>query len=62
MNDKKQKISYWGVALILFGAILLVISYFTGLSHLNFVLHTGLIFVILGIILHVWMLKRQEKY
>jgi hypothetical protein len=53
---------YGGVALILFGAILLMVSYFTGLSHLNFVLHTGLFFIALGIILHVWLLKRQEKY
>ena len=58
----KSTTSYWGVALILFGAILLVVSYFTGLSHFNFVLHTGLIFVTLGIILHVWLLKRREKY
>ena len=59
---RNHSVSYWGVTLILFGAILLLVSYFTGLSHLNIVLHIGLLFVTLGIILHVWLLKRQEKY
>ncbi len=59
---KNDSISFGGVALILIGAILLATSYFTGLSHLNIVLWTGLLFVTLGIVLHVWLLKRREKY
>ena len=59
---KNNSMSYGGVALILVGAILLMASYFTGLSHLNIVLQTGLLLVTLGIILHVWLLKRREKY
>ncbi len=59
---KNDSISLGGVALILIGAILLATSYFTGLSHLNIVLWTGLLFVTLGIVLHVWLLKRREKY
>ena len=52
----------YGLALIIFGAILLVISYPTGLSHLNVVLLTGLAFILLGLIVFIWMLKKGERY
>jgi len=51
-----------GLALIIIGAILLLLSYPTGLSHVNFVLLTGLTFIVLGLGLYVWQLKRDSKY
>jgi membrane-bound ClpP family serine protease len=53
---------YWGMTLILVGVIFLSISYFTWLSHFNAVLILGLVVVVLGLFLHVWTLKRDEKY
>ena len=53
---------YMGLALIIIGAILLLLSYPTGLSHVNFVLLTGLTFIVLGLGLYVWQLKRDSKY
>ncbi|SEA67649.1 hypothetical protein SAMN05216462_2126 [Xylanibacter ruminicola] len=51
-----------GVALVLAGALLLLVSYFTGLTRYNLVLLTGLIFIVLGAVLHVRQQKQGEKY
>ena len=51
-----------GVALVLAGALLLLVSYLTGLTRYNLVLLTGLIFIVLGAVLHVRQQKRGEKY
>ena len=53
---------YGGMTLIFIGVILLAIVYLTGWSHFNFLLLTGLTIIVLGMILHVWLLKRDEKY
>ncbi|MBR1484139.1 MAG: hypothetical protein IJ612_00400 [Prevotella sp.] len=54
--------NYLGLTLTFVGVVLLFISYFTGLSHFNFVLLAALFLVVAGIVWHVWCLKRQEKY
>lgn len=54
--------AYLGVALVFAGALLLLVSYLTGLTRYNLVLLTGLIFIVLGAVLHVRQQKRGEKY
>ena len=54
--------AYLGVALVLAGALLLLVSYRTGFTRYNLVLLTGLIFIVLGAVLHVRQQKRGEKY
>ena len=54
--------AYLGVALVFAGALLLLVSYLTGLTRYNLVLLTGLIFIVLGVVLHVRQQKRGEKY
>ncbi len=53
--------TYGGLALILIGAILLLLHYLSWLSG-NVVLIVGLVLIICGIILHVWLYKHKEKY
>ena len=54
--------AYLGVALVLAGALLLLVSYLTGFTRYNLVLLTGLFFIVLGAVLHVRQQKRGEKY
>ena len=51
-----------GVALILLGALLLIVSYFAGFTSSNLVLLLGLILIILGAFMHIKHLKNGEKY
>ena len=51
-----------GTALVFIGAVLLLVSYPTGLSHFNAVLWLALACVVGGTVLQVWMQKRGEKY
>ena len=53
---------YYGLALTFVGVSLLAVSYPTGLSHFNTILLLGLLLVVIGIVVHVWMLKKAEKY
>lgn len=53
--------TYGGVALILIGAILLLLHYLSWLSG-NLVLIVGLVLIICGILLYVWLYKHKEKY
>ena len=58
-NSLKQLI---GVALVSAGALLLIVSFLTGLTSSNFVLLGCLLLIIIGIILHVKLAKSGEKY
>ena len=51
-----------GVALVIAGALLLIVSKIVGWTSSNLVLLTGLVLIILGIILHVKSIKSAEKY
>ena len=53
---------YIGVALVVAGALLLIVSKIVGWTSSNLVLLTGLVLIILGIILHVKSIKSTEKY
>ena len=53
---------YIGIALVVAGALLLIVSYIAGWTSSNIVLLTGLIIIILGIVWHVKYLKSAEKY
>ena len=51
-----------GVALVIIGALFLIVAYLLGWTSSNLVLLIGLIIIILGIILHVKLTKSGEKY
>jgi uncharacterized membrane protein HdeD (DUF308 family) len=51
-----------GVALILLGALLLIVSYVAGWTSRNLVLLLGLILIILGAFMHIKHLKGDGKY
>ena len=53
---------YIGVALVVAGALLLIVSKIVGWTSSNFVLLTGLIIIIIGIVVHVKHIKSADKY
>ena len=53
---------YIGIALVVAGALLLIVSYIAGWTSSNIVLLTGLIIIILGVVWHVKYIKFAEKY
>ena len=53
---------YIGIALVVAGALLLIMSYIAGWTSSNLVLLTGLILIILGVVWHVKRIKSAEKY
>ena len=53
---------YIGIALVVAGALLLIVSYIAGWTSSNIVLLTGLIIIILGVVWHVKRIKSAEKY
>ena len=54
--------SYLGVALVIIGALLLMVGYIAGWTSSNLVLLTGLIIIVLGAVLHIKQQKKSEKY
>ena len=59
MNSIRQLI---GVALVIIGALFLIIAYLAGWTSSNIVLLIGLIIIIIGVITHVKLAKSGEKY
>lgn len=53
---------YIGLGLILTGVILLVILHFLHLTFINTLLLIPLVLMLLGALLHVWMMKRESLY
>ena len=53
---------YIGVALVVAGALLLIVSKIAGWTSSNLVLLSGLALIVLGVILHVKHIKSAEKY
>ena len=51
-----------GVALVMIGALFLIIAYLAGWTTSNLVLLLGLIIIIIGLVLHVKYAKSGEKY
>jgi len=60
MNNRLKQLI--GVALVIIGALFPIVAYLAGWTGSNIVLLTGLIFIIIGIILHVKLTKSGEKY
>ncbi len=54
--------SYLGVALVIIGALLLMIGYLAGLTSSNLFLLAGFIIIVVGAFTHIKHLKRSEKY
>ena len=61
MNSEKFA-SAIGVALVVAGALLLLVSKIVGWTSSNLVLLSGLTLIVLGIILHVKHIKSAGKY
>ena len=59
MNSIRQ---LTGVALVIIGALFLIIAYLVGWTSSNIVLLIGLIIIIIGIIMHVKLTKSGGKY
>jgi membrane-bound ClpP family serine protease len=57
-----QFASILGMALVVAGALLLIVGYIAGWTSSNVVLLTGLIIIILGAFLHIKRIKSAEKY
>jgi len=53
---------YLGIGLIFAGILLLVLLYLMHLTFLNTLLYIPLTFIILGLFVHIWQLKRQSQY
>ena len=51
-----------GVALVVIGALLLIVGYALGWTSSNLVLLAGLIIIVLGAFVHVRTLKNGQKY
>ncbi len=51
-----------GIALVIIGVLVLVISFLTGLDNYNIILFSGLILIVGGIIMHIMTMKRESKY
>ena len=51
-----------GLALVLAGAILLIVAYLVGWTSSNLVLLAGWLMIVIGVYLHIRQQKRQEKY
>ncbi|MBP5799376.1 MAG: hypothetical protein J6W43_05655 [Prevotella sp.] len=58
-NSLKQLI---GVALVMAGALFLIVAYLVGWTSSNLVLLLGILIIIIGVILHVKLTKSGEKY
>ena len=59
MNTLKRTV---GMALVLAGALLLMVSYLVGWTSSNIVLACGFLLVFIGVVLHVILTKSAEKY
>ena len=60
MNNRLKQLI--GVALVIIGALFLIVAYLAGWTSSNLVLLIGLIIIIIGIIMHVKLAKSGEKY
>jgi len=59
MNSIRQ---LTGVALVIIGALFLIMAYMAGWTSSNIVLLIALIIIIIGVIMHVKFAKSDEKY
>ena len=60
MNNRLKQLI--GVALVIIGALFLIVAYLLGWTSSNLVLLGGLLIIIIGVILHVKLTKSDGKY
>ena len=53
---------YSGILIAIIGALLLILSYFTGLVDYNFVQFIAILMVIAGIGIHIYVNYKKPKY
>ena len=58
----KKKATNWGLYLIIIGTLLLVLTRISILSTYNWLLVTGLLSIIVGIVLHIRSIKHESGY
>lgn len=58
----KKFAPFLGLFLIIIGTLALVLTRLEQLSDLNTLLLAGLLFIILGIVLHIRSIKQQDNY
>ena len=54
--------AYLGVALVIIGALLLIVGYMAGFTSSNLFLLGGFILILVGAVTHIKQLKKSEKY
>lgn len=58
----KELIKYAGILIIIIGVALLVLTHITQLDTHNWLLASGLLLVVAGIILHIRSIKKESNY
>ena len=58
----KKSYNLIGLALVLAGAILLIVAYLVGWTSSNLVLLAGWLMIVIGAYLHIRQQKKREKY
>ena len=58
----KKLIPFTGIILIIMGTLVLVGTHFCNLDNHNWLLLSGLLFIVAGCLLHIRLIKRQGKY
>ena len=59
MRRYKDKL---GLAMVCLGVLLLAVSFVFGLTVHDWLLFLSLLLIVVGVIVYVWMLKRQSRY
>jgi len=59
---KNNRTTYLGIAFIVVGALTLVVTRIDSLSNHNWLLLTGLLLIVAGIVLHIRGIKRESNY
>ena len=60
MNNRLKQLI--GVALVIIGALFLIVAYLAGWTSSNLVLLSALFIIVIGVFLHVKLAKLGEKY
>ena len=58
----KKLAPFIGIILIIIGTLVLVGTHFCNLDSHNWLLLSGLLLIVAGCLLHIRLIKRQEKY
>ena len=59
---KNNRTTFLGIGFIVVGALTLVVTRIDSLSNHNWLLLTGLLLIVAGIVLHIRGIKRESNY